>query len=106
MHTCIDFGHQLVRMVIGNKTPKMNLELDKVSLTCARSDNDSEDFTSDIESIPSEISSYEEKYVVAFLRDAPFEPEMSLSRPDIDYIPYILDFKGEDKDSESEREEE
>lgn len=70
---------------------KTSLELHQVSLTFAGSETDGEEFTSDIESISSEISSDEETYVIAVLRDAPIEPDMSLSTPEIDDIPDLLD---------------
>lgn len=93
-------------MVIGDKTVKMRLEFDQVSPNFARFDTDSEDFTSDIELIPSESSSDEETYVVAVLRDGPFEPDLRLSRPEVDDTPDLLDLLEEYEDSESEEEKE
>ena len=57
LQACINLGHQSVRMVIGNKTVKMSLEFDQVSPIFAGSETDSEEFTSDVDSVASERSS-------------------------------------------------
>ena len=80
LQACIDLGHRSVRMVIGNKTVKMNLEFDQVSPIVADSETDSEDFTSDVESFASESSSGEETYVVVILRDDPRNLTLTLDR--------------------------
>ena len=80
LQACIDLVHQSVRRVIENKTVKMSLEFDQVSPIVASSETDSEDFTSDVESFASEISSEEDTYVVAILGDDPCRLNLTLDR--------------------------
>ena len=80
LQACIDLGYQSVRMVIGNRTVKMSLELDQLSPIVAGSETDSEEFTSDVESFASESSSEEETYVVAILGDDPCNLNLTLDR--------------------------
>ena len=75
---CIDLSHQPVRMMIGHKTVKRSLEFDQISPIVAGSETDSEDFTSDVESVASESSSEEETYVVEILGDDSFDLDLTL----------------------------
>lgn len=84
----------------------MSKAFDQFSPVFVGFDTDDEDFTRDIKSALSESSSDEEKYVVAIRRDAPFDPDMILSRPENDDITDIPNLPEESEDSESEREKE
>ena len=79
LQACLDLGKQLVKVTAGDKTVKINLDLDVATEDVARSGTDSEDFTSDSGANTESSTPDENEFVLAMADCPPFESYIVLS---------------------------
>ena len=78
LQTCLDLGRQLVKVTVGDKTVKINLELNVVTEDVARSGTDNEDFTSDSGANTESSTSDEDEFVLAMADCLPLNLTLSV----------------------------